>query len=101
MAEIVYTSTAFLALEILPQQVGFGIVALADHLRTNPRLGKIVQILHAPDGQYRMLIYRGTHRSIYEYDEIDNCSYVGAIQDCRQRLPEGRDLKRNLDLPLE
>lgn len=105
MVDVEYTSTAFLALEALPQHVGFGIVTLSDHLRANPEMGRTVRIQNAPLGQYRMLIYRGTHRLIYEYDETDNCIYVGAVQDCRQKLPKARDLKRapTLDgeLPLE
>ena len=105
MVDIEYTSAAFLALEKLPQQIGFGIVALSDHLRENPEMGRVVRIKNAPLGQYRMLIYRGTHRVIYEYDESANCIYVGAVQDCRQNLPRARDLKRlappDEELPLE
>ncbi len=97
--DVIYSSAAFLALENLPQYIGFGIVALSEHLRSHPELGMIVQIRNAPTGQYRMLIYRGTHRVIYEVDEIDRCVYVGAVQDCRQKLPDGRELKK--DLPLD
>lgn len=104
MVDVEYTSTAFLALEALPQHIGFGIVTLSDHLRKNPEMGKIVRIENAPPAQYRMLIYRGTHRLIYEYDETDNRIYVGAVQDCRQKFPDARDLKRedpDFELPLE
>jgi len=104
MADVEFSSTAFLALEALPQHIGFGIVAISDHLRANPEMGKVVLIPRAPQGQYRMLIYRGTHRLIYEYDEVDNCVYIGAVQDCRQKLPEARELKRDTPdnkLPLE
>lgn len=105
MVDVEFTSTAFLALEALPQHIGFGIVALSDHLRANPEMGRIVGIQYAPPGQYRMLIYRGTHRLIYEYDETDNCIYMGAVQDCRQKLPDARELRRDRlldgELPLE
>ena len=66
MVDVEFTSTAFLVLEALPQHIGFGIVTLSDHLRLHPEMGRIVSIQHAPPGQYRMLIYRGTHRLIYE-----------------------------------
>ena len=105
MVDIELTSTAFLALEALPQHIAFGIVTLSDHLRANPEMGRIVSIQYAPSGQYRLLIYRGTHRLIYEFDETDHCIYVGAVQDCRQKLPDARELKRDRpldgELPLE
>ena len=99
MTDIEYSSTAFLSLEALPQLVAFNIVTLIEYLRTHPEMGKIVNIKNAPHRQYRMLIFRGTHRVIYEYDQVANCVFVGYVQDCRQKLPKGRDLKR--DLPLE
>jgi len=96
MVDIEFTSTAFVALEALPQHIGFGIVSLSDYLRANPEMGRPVLIPHAPPGQYRLLTYRGTHRLIYEYDETDSCVYIGAVQDCRQKLPDARDLKRDM-----
>ena len=83
--DVIYSSAAFVALENLPQHIGFGVVELSEHLRTHPKLGMVVQIKNAPSGQYRMLIYRGTHCVIYEFDEIDGSVYAGAVQDCRQK----------------
>jgi hypothetical protein len=100
-----FTSRAFVALEALPQHIAFGIVTLTEYLRTNPEMGRIVRVRRAPMGQYRLLIYRGTHRIIYEYDVDENCAYIDAVQDCRQRLPDARVLKRDeitdRELPLE
>ena len=105
MVGIEYSSTAFLALEALSQDIAFGIVGLIDYLRTHPQMGRFVQIRFAPDRRYRMLIYRGTHRVIYEFDASEHCIYIGYVQDCRQKLPSARDLKRDMptdeELPLE
>lgn len=105
ITDIEYSSTAFLSLEALPQQVSFSIVTLIDYLRANPEMGKIVNIRNAPPRQYRMLVFRRTHRVIYEYDRTTNSVFVGYVQDCRQKLPKGRDLKRDYsrdeELPLE
>ena len=86
MIDIEYSSTAFLSLEALPQQVAFNIATLIEYLRTNPEMGKIVNIKNAPPKRYRMLIFRGSHRVIYEYDYEANCVFVGYVQDCRQKL---------------
>jgi len=48
---------------------------------------------------YREVLYKRFIRIIYEFDAHDNMMYVVAIQDCRQKLPSPRQLKR--DRPLE
>ena len=105
MVGIDYSSTAFLALEALPQDVAFGIIRLIDYLGTHPEMGRFVQIRFAPDRRYHILVYRGTHRVIYEFEETEHRIYIGYVQDCRQKLPSARDLKRNMptdeELPLE
>lgn len=105
MVDIDYSSTAFLALETLQQDIAFGIVRLIDYLGTHPEMGRFVQIRFAPDRRYPMLIYRGTHRVIYEFDASEDRIYIGYVQDCRQKLPSARDLKRDMEpegeLPLE
>lgn len=46
--------------------------------------------------KYRQLIFKRTHRIIYEYDKAENTAYVVALQSCKQKLPTPSELKRRL-----
>jgi hypothetical protein len=104
MVDLIWTSAAFLVLETLPQATAFGIVRQVDYLRRFPEMGaQIVRPRHL--SKYRQMIYKRTYRTIYRYDEIDNCVRVLHIQNCRQKLPTAQQLERARkdegELPLE
>jgi hypothetical protein len=97
MAEIVWTTPAFLALEALAEDTAFGIIRQTDLLRQFPEMGSLLSSRFRSLQNYRQLVYRRRLRVIYEYDEPENCVYLLLIQGCRQKLPTGRDLKRKQD----
>ncbi|HEX6279274.1 MAG TPA: type II toxin-antitoxin system RelE/ParE family toxin [Pyrinomonadaceae bacterium] len=102
MADIIWSSPAFLALERLPQATSFGILRLLDGLSHSPRMGHSMDELELPG--FRQLIYRRKNRIIYEYDEAQDCVRILALLDCRQQIPEPKDLKfrpPDEELPLE
>lgn len=105
MADIVWTTPAFKRLESLPDEAAFGIIRLTDHLRNSPKMGAPLPSRFRALRNYRQLIFRSRFRVIYEYDELENCSYLLLIQDCRQKLPSPRGLKRDIgdqeELPLD
>lgn len=104
MTDLVWTSPAFLVLELMPQQVAFGIVRQVDYLQEFPKMGSTL-IRSSSISNYRQLIYRRKFRIIYEFDEHAGCVYVLHLQHCRQKLPATRELKQARggggELPLE
>ena len=105
MADLVWTSPAFLVLETLPPAIGMGLFGLAERLGDFPKMGSPLDGYSKAFAGYRQLIYRRQFRAIYEFDETENCVYILHLQDCRQRFPTARELKRvrspDGDLPLE
>jgi hypothetical protein len=104
MADLIWTSPAFLVLEKLPQATAFGIVRQVDHLRKFPEMGPLImRPKHL--SKYRQLIYKHTYRTIYRFDEIENCVRIVHLHNCRQKLPSARRLNQALkdtgELPLE
>lgn len=95
MAEIVWTTPAFLVLEALPEDTAFGIIRQTDLLRKFPQMGSQLSSRFRSLQNYRQLVFRRRLRVIYEYNELENCVYLLLIQDCRQKLPTARDLKRD------
>ena len=95
MVEIEWTAPAFAQLETLPQALAFEVVRRVDVLSAFPEAGARVQSADPGLGSCRQLVVRRSHRVVYEYDEAEGVVYVLAVQHCRQRLPSGRDLKRN------
>ena len=87
-------SPAFLALESLPQSTAFGIVALLDYLREFPEMGAPLGTRFPKLKGLRQLIYKGSIRVVYEYDHLDETVYILAIQNCSQKMPDRRSLKR-------
>lgn len=87
---------AFAALEILPEEIAFQILAKLDQLRRFPEMGSPLGARFPKLKAFRQILYRSSIRIIYEFDKIDNTIYVLAIQDCRQKLPLPRDLKRDV-----
>ncbi|MGH9945712.1 MAG: hypothetical protein ACRD6X_00755 [Pyrinomonadaceae bacterium] len=95
MADIVWTSPAFLVLEALPQEIAFGIIRLVDRFEDFPKMGSPLLQASRSHEKYRQLIFRRRFRAIYEFDESENCVYILNLQNCRQKFPTARQLRRN------
>ena len=96
---------AFQSLESLPENIAFEILRKLDALTQFPEMGTSLEVRFPKLKDYRELLYKRSIRIIYQFDAYDNMIYVVAIQNCRQKLPSARDLKRdsstNKELPLE
>jgi len=88
-------SRAFAVLESLPQNIAFDIVDRLERLSQFPKMGAPLGARFPKLKAYRQLVYKHSIRIIYEFDEYEDTIYVLAIQDCRQKLPALRDLKRD------
>lgn len=89
---------AFESLETLPEAISFGVFAKIDQLRTFPEMGTPLGPRYPKLKAYRQILYKNSIRVIYEFDEVDKTVYVLMIQDCRQKMPQPRELKRDLSL---
>lgn len=96
---------AFAVLESLPETVAFDLFKKLDRLADFPQMGTPLGPRFPKLKGYRQLVYNRRLRIIYEFDEYDNTIYVLAINDCRQKLPTPRELRRDRpqegELPLE
>lgn len=96
MVEIIWTSPAFLALEKLPFALAVGLFRKAEMLKDFPEMGGPLPTNKKGYAKYRQLVYRKTHRIIYEYSETENAVYVMAVQNCKQMLPAPSELRRQM-----
>lgn len=96
MTIVNWTSPAFLVLETLPYAIALGIFRKSEMLGKFPQMGGPLPSDRKAYAKYRQLVYRSTHRIIYEFDEAENIIYVVAIQNCKQKLPSPRQLKRQM-----
>lgn len=94
MPHIEWTSSAFISLEALPQQIAFEIVRRADMLAGFPEMGVRLRSRFRRLQHYRQIIINRRYRLIYEFDPGVGSIYILAVQHCRQKLPSARDLKR-------
>jgi mRNA-degrading endonuclease RelE of RelBE toxin-antitoxin system len=90
--QIELTERAFAFLESLAEPIAFELFRRIDRLSVFPDLGSPLET------RFRQLVYKRRIRVIYEYDIEENCVYILAIQNCRQKLPRPRDLKRDPDI---
>ena len=95
MSHLEYMARSFAVLESLPQHTAFGIVSQLAHLRQSPRMGATLGPRFPKLKDFRQILYKRVMRVIYEFDEYENVVYILAIQDCRQKLPSARHLKRD------
>lgn len=95
MIAVEWTSRSFLVLETLPQETAFNIIRRVDLLSKFPEMGVLLKSRHLSVNDCRQLIINRNFRVIYDFDETESCIYILAIQNCRQRLPSPRDLKRD------
>jgi mRNA-degrading endonuclease RelE of RelBE toxin-antitoxin system len=96
MAEIEWTIPAFASLEKLPQTIAFEIVRRVELLADFPESGASLQSELPLLKQCRQLVIKRKYRVVYEFDEFENTIYILAAQNCRQKLPTARDLKRQM-----
>ena len=92
--QVEWTSRAFLVLETLPQTIAFDIIRRADLLPNFPKMGAKFDSRFPNLKSYRQIIVKRNYRVIYDFDEFENRIYILAVQNCRQKLPSARDLKR-------
>ena len=99
------TNRAFKVLELLPAAVAFDLFRKLDRLAAFPLMGTPLESRFPELKGFRQLIYDRHLRIIYEFDENDDTVYVLAINNCRQKLPTPRELRRDRplddELPLE
>jgi plasmid stabilization system protein ParE len=94
MIDIEWTTPAFAQLEALPQAVAFEIIRHVDLLAAFPQMGAPLEVRFPALRGYRQLVVKRQYRAVYEFDEHAQTIYVLAVQNCRQKLPARRDLKR-------
>jgi hypothetical protein len=93
-AEIEWTAPAFAQLESLAQDLAFEVVRRIEVLNVFPETGSRIATSDPDLRRCRQLIINRSHRVVYEYEKAEKTVYILAVQNCRQRLPSGRDLKR-------
>lgn len=91
------TARAFTVLESLPETISFDVFRRLDRLSQFPEMGSSLGARFPNLNGLRQLVYKRWLRVIYEFDEADQTIYILAIQDCRQKLPSPRKLKRDDD----
>lgn len=94
MTEIIWTSTAFSAIETLPQGPAFEIVRRVDLLAKFPLMEAALGSRFRKLQRFRQIIVKRRYRVIYDFDDSTNQVFIVAVQNCRQKLPSQRDLKR-------
>ena len=94
MIHIEWTNTAFSELEILPQTTAFEIIRRVDFLAKFPEMGAPLESRFKKLLGFRQLVVQRSFRVVYEYDYATQIVYILAVQNCRQKLPAERDLKR-------
>ena len=94
MIRIEWCAPAFAQLEALNQKLAFEIVEKVDVLMTFPESGAPLESRHRLLRGCRQLIIGRRTRVVYEYDRGAGEVWILAVQNCRQRLPSARELKR-------
>ena len=95
MSEIEWTSRAFTVLESLEGKIAFAIFRHSELLRQFPEMGSALEYRFPTLKGRRQLIFKRKFRIIYEFDDYEDTVYILAVQDCREKRPSPRDLKRD------
>lgn len=91
---IEWTNTAFDELTALPRETTFEIIRRVDFLTKFPEMGAPLESRFKKMRGFHQLIIQKNFRVVYEYDENRETVYILAVQNCRQKPPAERDLKR-------
>lgn len=94
MHHIIWSTPAFRVLEMLPNNIAFGIMRRTDMLGNFPKMGQFMHLKGNRPTIYRQLIFRKAYRIIYRFNEINDDIVIVMIQNCKQRIPSRRDLDR-------
>jgi plasmid stabilization system protein ParE len=99
------SARTFAVLEKMPENNALDLFRLIDRLRSFPELGTPLDAYFPGYHGFRQLIYKRQLRVIYEYIGPEKLVKIHTILDCRQELPDRRELTRdvppNEELPLE
>ena len=87
---------AFAVLESLPETTAFDVFRKLDKLARFPQMGSPLGPRFPKLKGLRQLVYKRWLRIIYEFDELDNTVNILVIQNCKQKLPAPRELKRRM-----
>ncbi|MBK8151120.1 MAG: type II toxin-antitoxin system RelE/ParE family toxin [Acidobacteria bacterium] len=71
------------------------IVRRIDLLSELPEMGSTVLSRFLVLRKFRQIIIRRKFRVIYDFDPAEERIYILCLQNCRQKLPSARDLKRS------
>ena len=91
---IQWTGPAFRELERLQESLAFGIVRKVDLLSRFAELGSDLGSRFPGLEGLRFLIIDRQWRVIYEYEEGEATICVLSVQNCRQKLPSPRTLRK-------
>lgn len=91
---IQWTGPAFRELEKLPESLAFKIIRTVDLLSTFPQLGPDLESRFPDLAGLRQLTIDRRWRVIYEIDEFESTVWILAVQNCRQRLPSSRKIRK-------
>lgn len=91
---IQWTGPAFRELEKLPQSLAFKIIRKVDLLSAFPQLGPDLESRFQNLAGLRQLIIDRRWRVIYEIDDSDSTVWILAVENCRQRLPSSRQVRK-------
>lgn len=94
MIFIQWTNTAFHELEVLPEEISFEIIRQVDFLAQFPEMGADLESRFARLRGFRQLIIKRSWRVIYDFEADTETVFIVAVQNCRQKLPSMRDLKK-------
>lgn len=94
MINIRWSTTAFAALESLPQKTAFEILERTDKLTAFPEIGVSLRHLFPNLGNCRQLSFQRRSRLVYLYDADEKEIKILMLQNCRQQLPTQADLHR-------
>ncbi len=91
---IQWTNSAFNELEVLPDEISFEIVRRVDFLAEFPEMGAPLESRFPRLKGLRQLIIKRNWRVIYDLEVEEETICILAVQNCRQKLPPMRELKK-------
>jgi mRNA-degrading endonuclease RelE of RelBE toxin-antitoxin system len=94
MIFIQWTNAAFRNLKVLPEEIAFEIIRQVDFLADYPEMGAPMETRFARLKGLRQLIVKRSWRVVYDFEAEKETVFVVAVQNCRQKLPSMRELKR-------
>jgi mRNA-degrading endonuclease RelE of RelBE toxin-antitoxin system len=91
---IQWTNRAFNELEVLPGEISFEIIRRVDFLAKFPEMGSPLESQFASLKGLRQIVIKRNWRVVYDFEADEETIYIVAVQNCRQKLPSTRELKK-------